>query len=105
VILAPRTLHVGGGCNCDAGYLLAGSSLCNVQLINKDTFDWHDVTVVLNDNYNYSVKIPLIKAGETYKANLADFVTNGGTRFDIKSTKPLKITVTSKEGIYQGEWE
>ena len=103
-ILAPKTLHVEGRYSCDADCVLKGSFLCNIQLTNRDTFDWHDVTVVLNDHYNYSENISLLKAGETYEANLANFITNDGTRFDIRVTKPLRITVTSVGGIYRGSF-
>jgi hypothetical protein len=103
-ILAPKVLNVECRYHCDSEYLVKGSVVCNVQLTNKDDFDWHNITLIMNDNYGYSVKIPVLKAGDTYSANFSDFILKDGTRFDIKSTKPLRITINCKEGTNQGEW-
>jgi len=103
-ILAPKELGATGNYECNAGYLVEGSALCNVELANNDKFDWHGVTLTINDDYTYSLKIPVIKSGTVYMANLANFILSNGTRFDIRSTKPLNVEVTSKEGIYYGVW-
>ena len=103
-ILAPKVLNVTANYECGNGYLVGGSALCDVVLTINDKFDWHEVTLTINDNYIYSLKIPVIKSDTTYTANLANFTLSDGTRFDIILTKPMNFEVTSGEGTYYGVW-
>ena len=55
---------------------------------NKDTFDYNDVDIEINDTYK--VHVDKIPAGETYTVALRDFV-DGDQRLNIITTQVQKI--------------
>ncbi len=96
-----KMIHVYANYSCAGD---SGSAACTVYVRNDDTYDWHNVSLFVDELYKYA-KNPLavIKAGETFSAPLADFKIGDGP-FDITKYKPVKIGVRCDEGSYFYGW-
>jgi hypothetical protein len=98
-----KMLHVKAILNLGDDYLTAGSSVCAVQIINEDTFDWHNVTLRVDEFYVYKEKFDVIKAGDALTLPLTGYLLDN-TPFDITKYKPYKVGVTADEGNYFYGW-
>jgi len=76
-------------------------------ILNKDDFDWPNVTLELNKKY--ALNVDIIKANKKYNIPIGQFTTKDGTRFNPFTTKPTSINIWSrmpenKRGFYYGQW-
>jgi hypothetical protein len=80
---------------------------------NNDSFDWKNVKLEIvseTTEDRFSLKVPNILAGETYTAAAAEFLKDGGTRFNPYTMKPKKFwilcdTPTRENGSYPVGWK
>jgi endogenous inhibitor of DNA gyrase (YacG/DUF329 family) len=75
-------------------------------ITNNDNFTWMNVTMYLNDDYQY--KSPEIPPGN-YTLGAMQFTRSDGTRFNPFATKPLQLTIgcttnTNADGIFGCTW-
>ena len=80
---------------------------------NNDSFDWKNVKMdIIPDSMEerFSLSIPIILSGETYKADITRFINNDGIRFNPDKMKPRKFwimcdTPTRGSGSYLTDWK
>ncbi|MFH1719008.1 MAG: hypothetical protein ABIF19_16765 [Planctomycetota bacterium] len=93
----------------NANVTIAGTR-CAVS--NNDSFDWENVRLEIIsatlDN-SFRLRVPKIPAGQTYTANLAEFATESGVRFDPLTAKPRRFwircdTPDRQRGSYLAGW-
>jgi hypothetical protein len=80
---------------------------------NNDSFDWKNVKLEIipeSMDDRFSLRIPNILAGQTYTADVAEFLNDDGIRFNPDKTKPLEFwilcdTPTRKSGAYLADWK
>jgi hypothetical protein len=92
--------------NADASYecpetlaiLAATSRPCTVTIRNREDRSLNGVTLGINGEYTFKVGSPGIRSRETYSVDLADFVKDDGTRFNIVSTRVLSMSLKSNQG-------
>ena len=93
----------------NANVTIAGTH-CAVS--NSDSFDWENVRLEIISTTlenSFRLQIPRISAGQTYKANLAEFSTERGVFFDPHTAKPRKFwircdTPDRQAGSYLAGW-
>jgi hypothetical protein len=80
---------------------------------NNDSFDWRNVRLEImseSTEDRFSLRVPSISAGETYKVAAAEFSKGDGTRFNPYTMKPKKFLIlcdapAKKSGFYQAGWK
>jgi len=80
---------------------------------NNDSFDWKNVKLEIipeSMEERFSLSIPIILSGETYKADTTKFLNNDGTHFDPDKMKPQEFwilcdTPTRVSGSYLADWK
>jgi hypothetical protein len=80
---------------------------------NNDSFDWSNVRLEIMPESTedcFSLRVPVISAGETYMAAAAEFSKEDGTRFNPYKMKPKKFriqckTPSNENGSYQAGWK
>jgi len=117
---------LGGSCSRSASSTTAasepipdvyvkGSALVSgtdIDVVNKDTFDWQNVELDLNAGITpgpYRCHVDSIKGYSDLMVPASKFTNSSGESFDITRTKPQKFTVhcTTPEGkgSCEGEWD
>lgn len=99
----------GSTVRLNADITIAGTQ-CDVS--NSDSFDWENVRLEIISTTlenSFCLRIPRISAGQTYTANLADFETEKGVRFDPHTAKPKRFwircyTPDMQTGSYLAGW-
>jgi hypothetical protein len=79
---------------------------------NNDSFDWRSIKLEImpeSTEDRFSLRVPDILAGETYKAVVAEFSKESGIRFSPSQMKLKKFwilceTSTKEIGSYQTGW-
>jgi hypothetical protein len=86
------------------------------KIQNKDTFDWTDVKLTLNDTSSssgYICRVDRIAAGKSYAVSAREFATPRGERFDLATHKPMSFRISCTPppvgryqpiGIFSGSW-
>lgn len=64
-----------------------------ITIRNEDGFDWNNVRLYLNSEYE--ARYPRVPAGEEASVSAADFTTKNGTRFNPYATKALSLVITA----------
>ena len=89
-----------------------GSALvegANIDVVNKDTFDWTNVELELNPPSGYKYHVDTFKGWSDQSIPASKFVNASGQAFDITKTKPQKFTVhcdtPQGKGFCEGEWD
>ena len=75
-------------------------------IVNNDRLDYRNATLEVNEKYD--LKMPEIKAGETYTVGIMQFADKSGNRFSPMQ-KPQKFTIFCKlangrEGFVSANW-
>jgi len=94
--------------------LNANVTIAGVQcaVTNNDSFDWENVRLEIVSatiENNFGLRVPKIPAGQTHRANLAEFATEKGVLFDPLTTKPRRFwircdTPDRQTGSYLASW-
>ena len=76
-------------------------------ITNKDTFDYKDAKLQLNEDF--IIKGKKLEAGKSYTVGMLQFADKKGNRFDM-TKKPLNFSIwcdleNKKNGFYYAEWK
>lgn len=69
-------------------------SVFDISVQNDDSFDWRDVVVAINSDYEY--KVTTMSPGQKITISFSEFTLSDGTRFKINDKKIQSITVSCK---------
>jgi hypothetical protein len=80
---------------------------------NNDSFDWKNVKLEIiaeSMEDRFSLRMPNILAGQTYTADVAEFINDNGNRFNPDKMKPREFwilcdTPAGKGGSYRADWK
>lgn len=86
-----------------------------IEITNKDTFDWTNIKLALNTKPSepftsgYTLKVAVIKAGETYTPEASEFAKSDGEKFNPSSYKLMNTSIMCDipqgSGWHYGEWK
>jgi hypothetical protein len=76
------------------------------EISNKDSFDWTEVELKVNEDF--SLYVPLIKAGTTQTIGALRFAKKNGEALNPWQYKPLRLDISCKTptgiGFFSGNW-
>ena len=78
-----------------------------LRLINKDTFEWKDVRLVLNartGDEGYAFRLARVPAEAPVEFPLASFTTSDGRPFDPRTTKAFLLSLQAETPQGRGVW-
>jgi amino acid transporter len=67
-----------------------------LMITNESNFDWQNVTIMINEEQlssGYTNEINLIGQNKTHNIEISEFAKFDGTRFNLSTMKPLRISV------------
>ena len=108
--LVSKDLSGSSTTRLNANVLFTGAKFL---ISNKDSFDWENVRLEIVSGTlgsGFSLKIPKISAGETFKVSASEFTKKDGTRFNPYAMKLQRFwiqceTPSSQNASYIAGWK